>query len=257
MNSIAQAFLLTAADKTLDSVFSAAEDLSDIKNILQSQQFENYCKKQQIDHQKLLQEIQHRPEIEDTNHFYEYRDLSKVTMADMRILGQTIAQNPIKTELHVEYRQLREQALNVGLNAAAFMPRSLNGSIIGTPKMIKYAFGKLKKEIDERTELAQNDPKVALKYLLKKIMHIVDNKELRDLEIKKAINSKTTTKEITTKTAKEMCEENEDYKYAVAALEQLGYQCGEAAKMVVEVAQNLPDPNVESIVAYILKNHRL
>ena len=143
MGALTNAFILSSVDEVLGDFFRSADNLQDIRDSLQSQEFRAYCNDADIEREQLLEQIEERPEIEDTNHFYEYDG----AFAFLHCRGRCEKHSTACRELRGEYEKLRLEASTLGFNAADYMPRLRNGDIVGTGPMLFMALLKIMKLI--------------------------------------------------------------------------------------------------------------
>ena len=239
MNVLAKILAISAADTILGEFFKTADNIQDIADAMGTAEFRAACEQENIEYQQLVEELERRPDLVDVNYFHYNEDAFRA------FKNQLVDRNYVNLHNYLkEYETLRQEAATVGLNAAAFMPRAVNGDLMGTPKMFMVSFLKLRIEIQRRRSHADSGQE--LLWALKNI--IAHNEgDVRDRKIRKIIKPKP---------KKNMLESNEEYKYAVSGLEKIGYKHGEAAQMVLQVVEDYPDMQTESIITYVLKHRR-
>lgn len=139
------------------------------------------------------------------------------------------------------YRDLKDRAAKVGLNAAAFMPRLVEGDIVGTPRMIEVALGVLAKSVHDREERAGENPKLALQWMIKNIMAYGTKKDKKQLdEMVEKLEHTVDTDTINDVNAQ----------LAIKTLTALGMQ--DAQKEVYGIVRDFPTMSAKSIIMKLI-----
>lgn len=246
MGLFKDAFVLSSANTILGEFFDSAQSLRDIAGILSSQQAAAVLKEHGADINEVLGRLD-RPDIPGIDVFESYRQDANYDLYEMNLRNNAIGCDDSKSKR--TYSELMPMAAAMGINAAAYMPRIMTGSIVGTPKMMVSAFRDLRAAIQRRLNEAAKDINKAMLWRIKGVMILSESEEDAKVKMLKEIRMMRMTKS----EAGEIVL-TEEYDMALTVLvKNLGYKKKEAMQVLVEMMLQDPDMTTDEIILRIVR----
>lgn len=224
----------------LDQYFQQGQDLASIRRSLENDNLKSALGEMEISNAEFIDEINSDPDVEDINGFIFFD--GRTDEMHRRSSSNTSLTN--RAKFRAAYEKMRQEAAKVGLNAAAYMPRLINGDIVGSPDMIEDAMQNLQCDIISRKIDAISNPALAVRWMLKNMIRYSAKAENTGVERRTESNN-----------APAHDTHDEEFDCAVKSLMKLGFREKEAQNRIEEFMRENPDiTKADDVVFQIMKN---